>query len=243
VSSIRLETFSDGVFAIAVTLLALQLRPPNLGGATSAHAVLHALAQQGRQFGFYVLAFLLTGGLWIEHHQLLDPLETHGRRLPRANLWFLLTVSLLPYWVSVLATYPNNSGCPTRWSSAGWSCWSSWVVRPSACGRTDGGAGPPTGDSRRPCSPTARWLLALPQALPRPRTPPAAGGSVTVQAYRCRLQAGPSQGLQHRGLRARVGATEGRLLSVLDGASLGEGAAAPGQRACTASLGLPPLSA
>jgi uncharacterized membrane protein len=44
VSSIRLEAFSDGVFAIAVTLLALQLRPPSLGGATTTDAVLHALA-------------------------------------------------------------------------------------------------------------------------------------------------------------------------------------------------------
>ena len=66
--------------------------------------------QQLRPFGFYALAFLLTGRLWAEHHQLLDPLETHGRRLPRANLWFLLGVSLLPYWVSVLATYPDNNG-------------------------------------------------------------------------------------------------------------------------------------
>jgi uncharacterized membrane protein len=110
VSTIRLETFSDGVFAIAVTLLALQLHPPNLAGASTAGAVLHALGQQLRQFGFYALAFLVTGGLWAEHHGLLDPLETHGRRLPRANLWFLLTVSLLPYWVNVLATYPNNNG-------------------------------------------------------------------------------------------------------------------------------------
>ena len=108
VSSIRLETFSDGVFAIAVTLLALQLKRPDLDGATTAGAVLHALGQQRRQFGFYALTFLLTGGLWIGHHQLLDPLETHGRRLPRVNLWFLLTVSLLPYWVNVMASYPDN---------------------------------------------------------------------------------------------------------------------------------------
>ena len=108
VSTIRLETFSDSVFAIAVTLLALQLHPPNLGGATTAGAVLDALGQQLRPFGFYTLAFLVTGRLWIEHHQLLDPLETHGRRLPAANLWFLLSVSLLPYWVNVLATYPDN---------------------------------------------------------------------------------------------------------------------------------------
>ena len=62
VSTMRLETFSDGVFAIAVTLLAIQLHPPNLGQATTAGAVLHALAQQRRPFGFYALAFLVTAG-------------------------------------------------------------------------------------------------------------------------------------------------------------------------------------
>jgi uncharacterized membrane protein len=98
------------VFAIAVTLLALQLHPPDLAGAATAGAVLHALGRQLRPFGFYILAFLVTGRLWSEHHQLLDPVDTHGRRLPRVNLWFLLTVSLLPYWVNVMATYPNNSG-------------------------------------------------------------------------------------------------------------------------------------
>jgi uncharacterized membrane protein len=110
VSTIRLETFSDGVFAIAVTLLALQLHPPDLAGAATAGAVLHALGRQLRPFGFYILAFLVTGRLWSEHHQLLDPVDTHGRRLPRVNLWFLLTVSLLPHWVNVMATYPDNSG-------------------------------------------------------------------------------------------------------------------------------------
>jgi transmembrane protein TMEM174 (potassium channel) len=62
VSTIRLETFSDGVFAIAVTLLALQLHPPDLGGASTAGAVLHALGQELRPFAFNVLAFLVTGG-------------------------------------------------------------------------------------------------------------------------------------------------------------------------------------
>jgi uncharacterized membrane protein len=109
VSTLRLETFSDSVFAIAVTLLALQLHPPNLTGASSAGAVLHALGQQLRPFGFYTLAFLLTGRLWIEHHRLLDPLESHGRHLAATNLWFLFTVTLLPYWVSVMAAYPHNS--------------------------------------------------------------------------------------------------------------------------------------
>jgi hypothetical protein len=80
-SSLRLETFSDGVFAIAVTLLALQLRPPDLDGVTTVGGVLHALA------------FVVVGGLWLEHHQLLDPMQTHGRRLARTNLLFLLTVA------------------------------------------------------------------------------------------------------------------------------------------------------
>jgi uncharacterized membrane protein len=108
-SSLRLETFSDGVFAIAITLLALQLRPPNVDGVTTVGGVLHALAEQRVQFGYYALAFLVVGGLWLDHHQLLDPMQTHGRRLARANLLFLLTVSLLPYWVSVLEAH-NDSG-------------------------------------------------------------------------------------------------------------------------------------
>ncbi len=108
-SSLRLETFSDGVFAIAITLLALQLRPPNLDGVTTVGGVLHALAEQRVQFGYYALAFVVVGGLWLEHHQLLDPMQTHSRRLARTNLLFLLTVSLLPYWVSVLEAH-NDSG-------------------------------------------------------------------------------------------------------------------------------------
>jgi uncharacterized membrane protein len=108
-SSQRLEAFSDGVFAIAITLLAIQLRSPNLDGVTSVGGVLRALEEQRVQFGYYALAFLVVGGLWLEHHQLLDPLRTHGRRLARVNLLFLLTVSLLPYWVSVLEAHKGRA--------------------------------------------------------------------------------------------------------------------------------------
>ncbi len=108
-SSQRLEAFSDGVFAIAITLLAIQLRPPNLEGVTTIGGVLRALADQRVQFGYYALAFLVVGGLWLEHHQLLDPMRTHGRRLARVNLLFLLTVSLLPYWVSVLEAHKGRA--------------------------------------------------------------------------------------------------------------------------------------
>lgn len=96
------------------------------------------------------MAFLVTGGLWVAHHQLLDPLETHGRRLPRVNLLLLLTVSLLPYWVNVMATYPNNSaaaGLFVLWLGVAQSpsCWcaclsdGSWPLGPpsmsSSCPR------------------------------------------------------------------------------------------------------------
>lgn len=107
-SSVRLETFSDGVFAIAVTLLAVQLRPPNLDGVTTVGGLVHALLEQRTQFGYYALNFVNVGGVWLEHHELLDPMETHSRRLARRNLWFLLTVSLLPYSVGVLEAHPGS---------------------------------------------------------------------------------------------------------------------------------------
>jgi uncharacterized membrane protein len=107
-SSVRLETFSDGVFAIAVTLLAVQLRPPNLDGVTTVGGLVHALLEQRTQFGYYALNFVNVGGVWLEHHELLDPMETHSRRLARRNLWFLLSVSLLPYSVGVLEAHPGS---------------------------------------------------------------------------------------------------------------------------------------
>jgi uncharacterized membrane protein len=107
-SSVRLETFSDGVFAIAVTLLAVQLRPPNLDGVTTVGGLMQALFEQRTQFGYYALNFVNVGGVWLEHHELLDPMETHSRRLARRNLWFLLTVSLLPYSVGVLEAHPGR---------------------------------------------------------------------------------------------------------------------------------------
>lgn len=107
-SSVRLEMFSDGVFAIAVTLLAVQLRPPNLDGVTTVGGLMQALFEQRTQFAYYALNFVNVGGVWLEHHELLDPMETHGRRLARRNLWFLLTVSLLPYSVGVLEAHPGS---------------------------------------------------------------------------------------------------------------------------------------
>jgi uncharacterized membrane protein len=107
-SSVRLETFSDGVFAIAVTLLAVQLRPPSLDGVTTVGGLVHALVEQRTQFGYYALNFVNVGGVWLEHHELLDPMETHSRRLARRNLWFLLSVSLLPYSVGVLEAHPGS---------------------------------------------------------------------------------------------------------------------------------------
>lgn len=107
-SSVRLETFSDGVFAIAVTLLAVQLRPPNLDGVTTVGGLLHALFEQRTQFAYDALNFVNVGGVWLEHHELLDPMETHSRRLARRNLWFLLTVSMLPYSVGVLEAHPGS---------------------------------------------------------------------------------------------------------------------------------------
>jgi uncharacterized membrane protein len=107
-SSVRLETFSDGVFAIAVTLLAVQLRQPDLDGVTTLAGLVHTLFEQRTQFAYYALNFVNVGGVWLEHHELLDPMETHSRRLARRNLWFLLTVSMLPYSVGVLEAHPGS---------------------------------------------------------------------------------------------------------------------------------------
>jgi uncharacterized membrane protein len=91
VSTTRLEAFSDGVFAIAITLLVLELA---LGEGDSAlERVLHAWPA----FLAYVVSFLTIGGAWLAHTSLTDRLTRADAIFLRLNLLLLLVVSFLPF--------------------------------------------------------------------------------------------------------------------------------------------------
>jgi len=100
----RLIFFSDGVFAIVITLLVLELRPPH-------EATLAALAGLWPSFVAYALSYLFLAIVWLNHHHVFEYPEDASRSLVWANFAHLFSVSLVPFttaWVadSELAPLP-----------------------------------------------------------------------------------------------------------------------------------------
>jgi uncharacterized membrane protein len=104
----RLVSFSDAVFAIAITLLALQLRVPTIKDSHSARELSHALADVDGQFFTYGITFTLIGLYWLAHHRIFQYIVGHDRRLAELNLLFLFTISFLPFPADLLGHYPSN---------------------------------------------------------------------------------------------------------------------------------------
>ncbi len=103
-SSRRLEAFSDGVFAIAITLLVLDLVVP-AREETAAHGLAHALASEWPAYFAYLVSFLAIGIIWVNHHAVFDRVRFVDRRVLFANLFLLLMVSLIPFPTRLLAEY------------------------------------------------------------------------------------------------------------------------------------------
>ncbi len=96
-STTRLEAFSDGVFAIAITLLVLELtvHPPG--------TPLHLLAHEWPSYFAYVVSFLTIGAAWLGHNELTDRLTKADTVLLRLNLLLLLAVTFLPFPTRLVA--------------------------------------------------------------------------------------------------------------------------------------------
>jgi uncharacterized membrane protein len=101
----RVEAFSDGVFAIAITLLVLELRTPQNAGSH----LWRALAQQWPSYLAYVVSFLVIGIMWANHHTVFGYVARVDRTLIFLNLLLLLVVAALPWPTSVLATYLKDA--------------------------------------------------------------------------------------------------------------------------------------
>lgn len=100
----RLEAFSDGVLAIVITLLILEIKVP-LG----AHGDLgHALAEQWPQYVAYLTSFFIVGIIWLNHHATINLLARTDHRLQVLNLLLLLPVTVLPWPTAVLAEYTRE---------------------------------------------------------------------------------------------------------------------------------------
>jgi uncharacterized membrane protein len=105
----RLEAFSDGVIAIAITLLVLDVHVPQLQGADRAH-LWSALVDLWPSYVGYLLSFTVIGIIWANHHDIFRHIGRVDRTLVLINLLFLLTVSFFPFPTALLAEYLGHEG-------------------------------------------------------------------------------------------------------------------------------------
>ena len=89
----RLEAFSDGVIAVIITIMVLELKVPRENGIPGLRAILPILL-------VYLLSFTFTAIYWINHHHLIGRIEEVDTRILYANLIFLFCLSLLPFFTS-----------------------------------------------------------------------------------------------------------------------------------------------
>ncbi len=101
----RMEAFSDGVFAIAITLLVLEIGVP----AGSEDDLLGALGDQWASYMAYVVSFSTIGAVWLAHTVITEYLDHADSVLLRLNLLLLLVVSFLPFPTRLLAEYADEA--------------------------------------------------------------------------------------------------------------------------------------
>jgi uncharacterized membrane protein len=106
----RVEIFSDGVFAIAITLLVLDITVEPSDFNDLRHALLH----EWPAYLAYVTSFLTVGSVWIAHHNLFSRLRFIDPTLLRLNLLLLMTAAFLPFPTSVLARALHHGGTAER---------------------------------------------------------------------------------------------------------------------------------
>jgi uncharacterized membrane protein len=105
----RLLALSDGVFAIAMTLLALDLQVPVLHGHVTSQQLMHALAQQTDSYWSFILSFYVIAIYWGAHRRLMRSVTAFNPNLVRDTAFLLLIVAALPFPTSLLGKYGGTA--------------------------------------------------------------------------------------------------------------------------------------
>ena len=111
----RLEAFSDGVLAIAITLLVIEIRPPALH---QGERLASALWAQWPSYVAYLVSFLTIGVIWLNHHRVFTQVVRVDGPLLLLNLNLLLWTGLIPFPTAVVAQHLRDGGEPARTAAA-----------------------------------------------------------------------------------------------------------------------------
>jgi uncharacterized membrane protein len=132
ISKGRLEILFDGIFAIAMTILVLELKVPDLSDSHSVSELARSLAHDGYTFGSYLLSFFMLGIFWYRHNYHYRHLHHITKGMLALHLLQLSMAAFFPFCAALLGRYPTNSlsivvyiGCGMVYS---WGSWLNWIV-------------------------------------------------------------------------------------------------------------------
>ena len=129
----RVEAFSDGVFAIVVTIMVLEIRiPDSLAFGTDPAALKHFATY----LGTYALSFLVIVNLWTSHHYLLFTVRNPARTTLWYNSLLLFTVSLVPIATRFLGMHPMSSRAAAGYGLVAAACTAAFMLLRSHAART-----------------------------------------------------------------------------------------------------------
>jgi uncharacterized membrane protein len=111
----RLEAFSDGVFAIAITLLVLEIRLPDEHRIEELGGLAQALLGLWPSYAGYVISFVTIGIMWANHHNVIRMMARVDHGLMVWNLLLLMAISFTPFSTAVMAEHCRMPGGTATW--------------------------------------------------------------------------------------------------------------------------------
>jgi uncharacterized membrane protein len=108
-SKSRVETFSDGIFAIIITLLVLEIKVPHIGDHHSAGELMAALKGLLPKFLSWIISFFTIAVIWVNHHKIFKQIRQLDNGIFWWNAVLLLWSSFIPFPTAVLGDYPGNT--------------------------------------------------------------------------------------------------------------------------------------
>lgn len=131
----RIEALSDGVFAIAMTLLVLEIHVPDLPANASNLQLTPALLHLWPKFLSYAVSFVSLGVYWISHHNMYHVIRRADRVLLWLNLFFFLFAAFLPFSTSLLNAFRQSQVAPlffgANLTALGWVLFLQWAYASS----------------------------------------------------------------------------------------------------------------
>lgn len=98
--------FSDGVFAIAITLLILNIEVPKPTGTTA--VAVNQIVDEWPDVLSYVISFLVIGNYWIVHHDIFGDVKRYDRKLLWLNIIYLMFIAFIPFSTSLIGDFPGG---------------------------------------------------------------------------------------------------------------------------------------